>query len=309
VAYSPLPQAGTAEQRFLAAVGWMVLASLAFAGMWGVIKYASQTLGYHPFMIVVSRNFFGLIACVPMIVSVGPALFTTSRLSVHVRRATSGVIATFATFYAISHAPLATAMSINYAVPLIATVGAVLFLGEQIRLRRVMALTVGFIGVLIVLRPGQIPMTPGILAALVSAVATAFSVLAIKQLSTTDDPRAVAIFSFVLMLVPSILIALPFWQWPHWKDVPVLAVIGFLAVVGQLSVSRSYRLADVTALLPFDFIRFGGVILIGWLYFQERMDLFTILGGMTIFLSTIYLAHRERIAARRAMPARQPREN
>ncbi len=309
MAYSPPPLTGTSEQRFLAAVGWIVLASLAFASMWGVIKYASQTLGYHPFMIVVARNFFGLIACLPLIVSMGPSLLRTDRLMVHVRRATSGVVATFATFYAISHAPLATAMSINYAAPLIATVGAVLFLGERIRIRRMLALAVGFLGVLIVLRPGHIPMTAGIIAALVSAVSTAFSVVAIKQLTATDDPRAVAIYSFVLMLVPSILFAVPFWQWPHLRDVPLLMLIGMMATVGQLAMTRSYRLAEVTALMPFDFIRFGGVILIGGIYFQEKMDMYTIVGGMIIFGSTIYLAHRERVAARSVMPARQPREN
>lgn len=287
----------------------MVLASLSFASMWGVIKYASQTLGYHPFMIVVARNFFGLIACLPLIVSLGPGLLRTDRLMIHLRRATSGLVATFATFYAISHAPLATAMSINYAAPLIATVGAVLFLGEQIRIRRILALIVGFMGVLIVLRPGQSPMTPGIAAALVSAVATAFSVVAIKQLTATDDPRAVAIFSFVLMLGPSILVALPVWQWPSWQDVPLLAGVGLLATLGQLTLTRSYRLADVTVLMPFDFVRFGGVILIGWLFFGEHMDTMTILGGLIIFGATIYLAHRERVAARSVMPTHQPREN
>jgi drug/metabolite transporter (DMT)-like permease len=308
VALAPQPLTGTAEQRYLAAVGWIVLASLAFASMWGLIKYASQVRGYHPFMIVVARNTFGLIACLPLILALGPALLRTDRLSTHVRRATSGLVATFATFYAISHAPLATVMSINYAAPLIATVGAVLFLGERIRIRRILALIAGFIGVLIVLRPGNVPMTPGVLAALVSAVATAFSVVAIKQLTSTDDSRAVTVYSFLLMLVPSILIALPVWQWPRLADIPVLALVGVLATIGQISLTRSYRLAEVSALLPFDFVRFGGVIFLGWIFFAEKMDGFTILGGTIIFIATIYMAHRERLAARRVMPARQPRE-
>jgi drug/metabolite transporter (DMT)-like permease len=305
---SPTATASAAEQRFVAAIGWTVLASLSFASMWGVIKYTSQTLGYHPFMIVVARNFFGVVACVPMMVALGPELLRTHRLSAHARRATSGVIATFATFYAISNAPLATALSINYAAPLVATVGAVFFLGERIRIRRMLALAVGFIGVLIVLRPGHLPMSMGIAAAMISAAATAFSIVAIKQLTATDDYRAVIVYSFVLMLIPSILIALPYWRWPDLKDVPVLALIGLLAVTGQTGLTRSYRLVEVTVLMPFDFIRFGGVILIGWIFFQEHIDAFTILGGCIIFLSTIYLAHRERVAARIAMPARQPRE-
>lgn len=306
---SPTATASAAEKRFVAAIGWTVLASLSFATMWGVIKYTSQTLGYHPFMIVVARNFFGTIVCIPMMIALGPSLLKTTRLSAHARRATSGVIATLATFYAISNAPLATALSINYAAPLIATVAAVLFLEERIRIRRMVALAVGFIGVLIVLRPGQMPMSLGILAAIISAVATAFSIVAIKQLTATDDYRAVIIYSFVLMLVPSILIALPYWRWPDMAHLPVLALTGLLAAIGQIGLTRSYRLVEVTVLMPFDFIRFGGVITIGWLFFRESVDGTTILGGSIIFLSTIYLAHRERIAARSVMPARQPRES
>ena len=82
----------------------------------------------------------------------------------------------------------------------LASGGAALFLGEQVRARRIAALLIGFAGVLIVLRPGAIPMTPGIAAAVISAVSTAFSLVAIKQLVGTDDPRLVAAFTFVLML-------------------------------------------------------------------------------------------------------------
>ncbi len=298
MAYAPPPFSGTSDQKYLAAIGWMLISSLAMACMWGLIKYCGQVRGYHPFMLVVARNTFGLLFCLPMILQVGLALLQTDRIGNHLRRATSGVVATLATFYAISHAPLATAMSISYAAPLIATVGAVFFLGERIRIRRILALVVGFAGVMIVLRPGQIPLTLGIMASLIACVATAFSIITMKLLSATDDPRAVVIYSFILMLVPSLLAALPSWQWPRLNDVPALAAIGLMAAVGQFSIIRSYQLAEVTALLPFDFVRFSSVILIGWIFFQERMDGLTILGGLVIFASTLYLAHRERRVAK-----------
>ncbi len=296
----------SAERTYVRAVAHIMVACLAFTALWGLIKYNSQT--FHPFMVVVARNLFGLLALVPMMISIGPGLLRTDRIGVHLRRATSGVIATLTTFYAIAHAPLATAMSISYAAPLIATVGAVLFLGEKIKLRRAMALLVGFIGVLIVLRPGYLALTPGIVSGLCAAVATAFSIIAIKQLTMTDDPGVVAIFSFLLMLPPSVLIALPHWQWPSWGQLPALAAVGIAAAIGQLASARAYALAEVTALLPFDFIRFGGVILLGWLWFHERMDALTLTGGLIIFAATLYLAHRERVVARSLKPTLPPTE-
>ncbi len=294
------------ERNYLAALGHIIVACLAFTALWGLIKYNSQS--FHPFMLVFARNFFGALVLVPMMLLIGRPLWRTDRIGVHLRRAASGVVATFATFYAIAHTPLATAMSISYAAPLIATIGAVVFLGEKIRLRRISALVIGFIGVLIVLRPGYLALTPGIIAGLIAAVATAFSLVAIKQLTRTDDPRAVAIFSFLLMMPPSLILALPYWQWPTWQQVPMLAALGVAAAIGQLSSARAYRLAEMTAILPFDFIRFSGVILLGWLAFGEKLDGLTVLGGTIIFVSTLYLAHRERQVARSVKPTGPPTE-
>jgi drug/metabolite transporter (DMT)-like permease len=294
------------ERNYLAAIGHIIVSCLAFTALWGLIKYNSQI--FHPFMVVAARNIFGTIALVPMMIGIGPSLFQTNRLATHIRRATSGVVATFATFYSIAHTPMATAMSLSYAAPLIATIGAVLFLGEEIRARRIGALIVGFIGMLIVLRPGYLELTPGVLSGLIAAMATAFSLIAIKQLTRTDNPRVVAIYSFLLMLPASLLIAAPHWQWPTWQQLPLLAAVGIMAAIGQLASARAYRLADMTAILPFDFIRFSGVILLGWLLFKERMDALTILGGLIIFTATIYLAHRERVVARSIKPTGPPTE-
>lgn len=280
------------------AAAWMVLACFAFAALWGFIRLGSQS-GLHPFALVFFRNLFGLLFIVHMIVGMGPSLWQTRRIGTHIRRATSGVIATFATFYAVANAPLADAMAITYGAPLFATIGAVLFLGERIRARRVIALVAGFAGVLVVLRPGHVPLTPGIAAALVAAVATAFSVIAVKQLSGTEDPRAVVVYSFVLMLPPSLLIAMPYLTMPSLTQCLYLLAIGGLATLGQVGTVRAMRLADASAVMPYDFVRFALVVAISVFAFGEPFDVFTALGGGIILLATIYMAHRESRAARR----------
>jgi drug/metabolite transporter (DMT)-like permease len=281
----------------------MIVSCIAFAFMWVMIRYASQQV--HAFEIVFFRNFIGMLVLLPMLLTT-PGLLRIDRITSHLRRATSGFIATMGTFYAVAHAPLATALSINYTAPLFATVGAVLFLGEKIRGRRVAALVIGFIGMLIVVRPGALPMTAGVIAAMVSAVSTAFSIIAIRSLVMSDDSRAVAAWTFILTTIPSLIVACFVWTWPTREVWPLLGAIGVAAAIGQLSLSRAFALAEASAILPYDFVRFGLIATAGIALFGERIDALTIVGGLVILATTIYLAVREALVARNTRAASLP---
>ncbi len=293
----------TVEQSTNRGVFWMIVSCIAFSSMWVLIRLASHDV--HAFVIVFFRNAVGTLVLVPMMVR-NKGLMQIGRMRANSRRAMSGFIATTATFYAVSHAPMATALSINYTAPLFATVGAVLFLGEKIHFRRVAALAIGFAGMLIVVRPGALPMTPGVLAAVISAISTAFSIIAIRQLVAIDDSRAVAAWTFILMTPPSLIVALTVWSTPPPQVWPILIVIGCVAAVGQLSMNRAFALAEASAVLPYDFVRFGLVTIAGIALFGERLDGLTILGGIVIFAATVYLAVRERQVARARIVAGVP---
>ncbi len=274
---------------------WMILACIAFAGLWVLIRLLAASL--HPFAIVVWRNALGLLWLLPMLLAT-PGLLRRERLRGHAARATSGIIATFATFYAVATAPLAEVLAINYSAPLFATLGAMLFLGERVRRVRGLALAAGFLGMLLVLQPGTQPMTPGLWAAVVSALATAFSLVAIKQLTGFEDPRAVAAWSFILTTPVSILVALPFWSWPGPGEWPLLLALGACAAAGQIALSNAFAAADASAVMPYDFVRFLLITLAGILLFGERYGPLTLLGGAIILSATIVLALRERQLAR-----------
>ena len=281
----------------------MILACIAFSSMWVMIRYASASM--HPLQIVFFRNAVGLLVLMPMVLA-NPGLIVWRRWKLHATRGTSGFIATMGTFYAVANAPLTIALSINYTAPLFATLGAVLFLGERIRARRVIGLAAGFVGMLIVVRPGAMPLTPGVLAAFISAVSTAFAVIAIRRLVGSDDPRAVAVWSFIFNLLPSLAIALFVWRTPTLAVWPLLIGIGVAAAIGQLTLSRAFTLGEASMLLPFDFVRFGLVTLAGITLFSERYDVFTLAGGSLILASTIYLAVREAQVARETRAASLP---
>ena len=258
--------------------------------MWVMIRYAAREL--HSFEIVFFRNFLGLLFLLPMLLRT-PGLIRRDRMKVHFGRATSGFIATMGTFYAVANAPLATTLAINYTAPLFGTLGAVLVLGERIRARRMAALAVGFVGMLLVLRPGQLPLTPGIAAGIISAVATGFSIVAMRSLVAVDDARAVAAWTFILTTIPSLAVALFVWKLPSAAVWPLLAGIGAAAAIGPLTLARAFSLSEASAVLPLDFVRFGLITGAGIFLFGENYDAFTLVGGALILASTIYLAWRE----------------
>jgi len=280
----------------LRGAAWMVLACCCIAGMWVLIRLGSESL--HPFMLALWRNMIGLLWLTPMLL-MNPGLLRREKLPGHLRRATSGVIGTFATFYAVSNAPLAPVLAISYTAPLFVTIGAVLFLGERLRWVRSAALVAGFGGMLLVLRPGTAVMTPGLWAAILAALATAFSLFSVKALTGADDARAVTAWSFILTAPVSIVLAAPFWTWPEPSLWPLLAGLGGCAALGQFSLSRAFASADASAVMPYDFVRFALITLAGVLLFDERYDFLTLLGGAIIVAASIALALRERHLGRR----------
>ena len=258
--------------------------------MWVMIRYAARHL--HSFEIVFFRNFLGLIFLLPMMLG-NPGLMRRDRIRLHLGRATSGFVATMGTFYAVANAPLADVLAINYTAPLFGTLGAVVMLGERIRARRIAALGVGFLGMLLVLRPGAVPLTPGIMAAIIAAITTGYSIVAMRSLVGVDDARAVAAWTFILTTIPSLFVALFVWTMPPVAVWPLLAAIGAAAAIGQLTLTRAFSLSEASAVLPLDFVRFGLVTAAGIGLFEETYDAMTLAGGALILGSTIYLAVRE----------------
>lgn len=281
---------------------WILVAAAGFAAGWVLVRLLSETM--HPFAIVFWRNAAGLLLMLPYVLR-HAEVRDTSRWKSHAARATSGVIAMYGTFYAVANAPLAMVQAINFAAPIFATAGAALFLGEKLRARRIGALLLGFAGVLIVLRPGAAPLTPGIAAAVVAAVATAFSLIAIKRLVGFAPPMQVVFWSYLLPLAPTGIVAGFFWHWPAGRDWLLIAAIGLSTLIGQIATTRAFSVADATAVMPFDFVRFGIMIVAGVWLFGEHVDAATLLGGSIILGSTIYLAYREAVLARRG-PASAP---
>lgn len=280
------------------AVFFMVLSTLMFGTMAAVIRLASEQL--HPFEIAFFRNFFGFVFALPLLWRHGPSLLQTSRLPLYVVRCLIGIVSMLAGFWAIVHLPLAQAISLSYSTPLFVTIGAVLVLGEVVRARRWSAVIVGFLGVLVIVRPGAESFSFGSLVALLAAAMSASVAISIKFLSRTEKPDAIVLYTTLLWVPMSLVPALFVWVWPTGLTWLWIVLAGLFGTLGHMLWTRALKLADASLLTPISFLQVAVVAIYGWFLFGEAIDRWTMLGAGIIFASNMYIARRETLLARRA---------
>ena len=288
----------SARPAHLRAAGLM-LASTFFFGLMAIfIRLSSQHL--HTFEVAFFRNFFGLIAALPLLYVHGMALLRTARLGRYVFRCVIGIGSMFAGFWAIGHLPLAQAIALSYSSPLFVTIAAHWLLGEKVRGRRWTAVVIGFIGVLIVVRPGTETFTPGSLIALLAAVVNALVSIQIKQLSSTEPADRIVFWTTALWVPMSLAPAMAVWQWPHGLTWLWVVMAGILGTSGHMLWTRALKIGEVSALTPISFMQLPIVAVAGYFLFQEKLDHFTLLGAAIIFAANAYITHREAVLSREA---------
>lgn len=277
----------------------LMLGSTLFFGLMAVaIRLASESL--HTFQIAFFRNFFGMLAALPLLLRHGPDLLRTTQLPRYVVRCAIGIVSMMCGFWAIGHLPLAQAVALSYSTPIFVTIAAVIFLHEQVRARRWAAVALGFIGVLIIVRPGTEGFSAGTLVALAAAVLSGIVSIQIKQLSRTEPADRIVLFTTLLWVPMSLLPALAVWEWPDGIVWLWVVAAGVLGTGGHMLWTRALKLGDVSALTPISFMQLPIVALAGWLLFQERLDRWTVVGAAVIFAANVYIAHREAQLSRRA---------
>ena len=272
-----------------------ILSIVLFSIMVVLIRKASENL--HVLEVVFFRNLLALIVMLPIIRSIGMTAIKMKNTKLFFMRAFVGAIGMIAGFTCLTLIPLAQATAISFSQPLFITIGATLFLGEIIKARRIAAIIVGIIGMLIIVQPGFNGFTFGIILAIISALALSINALIVKKLTLTDTPQAIIIW-MVIMLIPITLItAIPVWQWPNFQTWLYLWGIAILGTLAHFAWTKSYAMAEITSLEPIGFIKLPIIALLGWMIFSEIPGTWTWVGGLIIFMSTIYISHRESKAA------------
>ncbi len=289
---APAASAALLNKNNLIGIGWMLASTVCLALMHTSISYVSDTV--HPFIVVFFRLLFALVVVIPFFVREGLAPLKTSRLGMLVLRGVLNFAAMLAFFSALSLSPIADVTALSFTAPLFATLLAVLILKERIGWRRILAITAGFVGTLIVLRPGFTEISLGYGLVLVSAVFWGACVIIIKDLGRTESAVTITTYMSLVMAPLALIPALFVWSWPSPYEFVWLAVLGLLGGCGQLCVSQSLKYAQTHVVMPFDFLRLIWVSFTGLIFFGEIPDVFVWIGGAVIFSSTAYITLRER---------------
>jgi drug/metabolite transporter (DMT)-like permease len=269
----------------------MVLGTFMFAGMHAAIRYSTQHLP--AVEVAFFRNVFGLVVIAPLLVRYGLGLFHTQRLGLHILRAVLNVVSMLAFFVGLSMTPLARATALSFTAPLFTALLSALFLGEVFRWRRWTAIFAGFFGALVILRPGLQAFDIGSLLVLFSSLLWSMALIDIKVLGRTESTLTITVYVTVLLIPMTLVPAVAVWETPGLDLWGWLIFIGVIGTLGQLVVTEAVKLADMTVLMPFDFLKLVWAAFLGIIFFAELPDALTWIGGAIVFGSSFYIAWRE----------------
>jgi len=276
-----------------------------FAGADAIAKLLTDTL--HPVQIVWTRQ-VGLVAVVVVLLALrGTSIFATASPALQVLR--GGLAACSASLFiaAIGFVPLADAVAVSFIAPFIVTVLGAVVLREPVGFRRWTAVIVGFLGALIVIRPGMGVIHPAAFVVMVAATFFAFRQIVSRVLAKTD--RTVTTIAYTALVGNLILtVPLPFvWQWPATgQEIALLAAMAVLAAAGELFVIKALEVGLAVVVAPVQYTLLLWGTMYGFLVFHQLPDLWTWVGALIVVATGIYTLHRERLAARAASGGEAP---
>ena len=278
----------------------MIVALFMFACMSVFIRLSTNSLPVVE--VVFFRNALAVMLLMPLIMHTGWSSLRMNKPNLFFLRALINVGGMFAGFTALTLIPLAQVTALSFTGPLFVTIGAVLFLGEVIRARRIAGIVVGFFGTLIILQPGFTEISFGAMMALASTLSIAMASLIVKKLTATETPEAIVTWMVVMQSPLALIPAISVWQWPTLEAWVYLWAMALTATIAHLCFTRAFRLVDITALQPLEFIKLPFAVLLAWIVFAEWPGLWTWVGGTIIFASTVYITQREAKAKKSIRP-------
>lgn len=282
----------TALPPSIRGAGWLLLSGLLFTLGAAAVRYLSRDI--HFVEIAFFRSIFGVACMLPWLWRAGLGVMRTRHSSLYLLRGVNSVIAMLFWFGALAVMPIADATAISFATPLFISLAAMVYLKEPLRANRTVGLVVGFIGAMIIIRPGFAALNMGALAVLGAALFIAWSAIIVKIVVRDDTPDTIAFYQVLYMLLLTSVPAMFVWSWPGPEQWLWAAAVGVAMTLAQRAYTRAYAIADATAVMPFDFARLIFAAAFGFALFAELPDVWSVSGGAVIFAASLYAARGEK---------------
>ena len=274
----------------LIAINLMIISGLFFVLMHSAVKYLSKEV--HIFEIAFFRCALVIFVLAPVIIQQGKTIFKTRQPKMQFLRIITNSVAMLCFFYGISTTPLAQLTTLGFTVPIFATILAVIFMKEKIRLRRTTALIIGFIGTIVVMRP-DISIELGALLIIFSSFLWSICLIFIKKLTQTDSAVTISLYFGIGMIPATFILAFPVMEAIDMRQFTILVFIAITGTLAQTIMNTALKKGELALLLPFDFLRLIWSVLIGYALFAEEPTFTLWIGGFLIIGSTTYIAWRE----------------
>lgn len=247
---------------------------------------------FHIFFIVLVRNFFGLLFFLPQILNDFTSVFKTTKLRLHIFRGLNGLISMTVWFHVVTVLPLSEAVSISFIIPILTTLAAIFFLKEKVSAQAWIGTFTGFIGILIILRPGFKEFNFIYFYSFASVILWIISNIVIKVMTKTEKPATIVVYMSLVMLIASIPLALPYIKPIDTTSLYWFALLGLTSNLTHICISNAYAKTNLSVVQPFDFTRLIFTIIISYFAFDEAIDFWVILGSMVILLGVIIVMPR-----------------
>ncbi len=288
----------SAPNKAMRGILWMLVSGLCFVAVTGLVKHVGSSLPSSQTAFL--RFLLGLVFLLPTFAQFKDINLGPRALGIFGLRGFFQAMGSILWFYAMTSIPMAEVTAMNYMTPIYITLGAAVFLGERLRLRRMMAILVAFAGALIILRPGLREVLPGHIAMIGTAIFFAASYLMAKRMSDHLHPSVVVGMLTITVTIFLAPFAYAVWVPPTTTQLFWLFVVAGFATGGHYSMTLAFASAPVTVTQPVTFLQLIWSALIGWVIFAEAVDPYVFLGGAVIMASVAFITWRE--AMLRAKP-------
>jgi len=275
---------------------WITLSGFTFTVSITAVRNVTEEL--HVMEAVFFRSVFGIAFMLPWLIRNGPrAALGTKRLGMFVIRGCLAYFITLLYFAAAGLMPIADLTSITFTRPIFGTIAAIFVLSEIVGMRRWIAIAIGFLGMVIIVRPGFQAINLGAIYILVAVIMQTANTMIVKILTRTEHPDTIAMYHAVFMLPLAIIPAIFVWQMPTFEEFGWLIVIGGFGILNQRMLARAFAIADASLVRALGYLRLPISALVGFLVFGEVPTIWVWIGGAVIASAAAYIAHREASAA------------